>query len=223
MIELFNITKSYEHQGQRTPVLQDVSLKIPIQESLGIMGKSGSGKSTLVRVLLRLIQADSGRIYFKGQDLTHMKRKDLKPYRKSVQLIAQSPQSFFDPAMRMRQSMQEALKNFDYALDLNRDRVLDLLADLKLDPALLNRYPHQLSGGEVQRFALARALSIEPDYLVLDEATSMLDISVQAQILNFLKDIRQIRGLGYLVISHDRHVIDFMCDRVHSLEHGKII
>lgn len=219
MLSLENISKSFN----KVEVLKDVSLEVLSQESLGIMGKSGSGKTTLIRILLRLIDPDQGRIIYKNQDLTRTSNKDLKEFRKKVQLISQRPESSFDPSMKIRASLIEPMKNFSIYDKNTFDSLLDeKLKELKLSKSLLDRYPHQLSGGEVQRFAIIRALLLKPEILVLDECTSMLDISVQAQILYILKEIRRVEKLAYIVISHDPDLIKFITDRTLELKNGRL-
>lgn len=185
-------------------------------ETLGLMGPSGCGKSTLARVLLRLIDADEGQILFRGQDITKLRGKSLLPFRRQVQLISQRPESFFDPRYRLGNSLLEPLEFFH--LERDKQRLNTLLEQVKLTDELLLRYPHQVSGGEIQRLALCRALLLSPSVLVLDEPTSMLDVSVQAQILQLLRQFQQDMGLTYLFITHDRQVANYMCDRVISLE-----
>ena len=222
MIELKNINKSFPSKNGKKEALKNINLSLDENTTTGIMGKSGSGKSTLAKILLRLLEPDSGSIQFNGIDISHKKNKDLKDYRKQVQLISQRPQSFFDPSMTMGNSIRETLGNFNRKKDLKFPAFDDLLQELKLNKDLLIRYPHQISGGEIQRFALCRALILEPQYLILDEATSMLDTSVQAQILNLLKQIRKKYQIGYLMISHDQHVIDYMCDIAYIMEKGQL-
>lgn len=222
MLELRKIKKIFIKNNIENIVLDEIDFKIDGNISTGIMGKSGSGKSTLIRILLRLINPDSGAILFHGEDITLKKNKLLKDYRREVQLISQRPQSFFDPSITMGGSIKETLKNFGLENIFKSDKFDNLLEELKLRNALLSRYPHQISGGEIQRFSLFRSLLLEPSYLVLDESTSMLDISVQAQILKLLKDIRKNRNIGYLIISHDDKVVQYMCDKAYHLENGRI-
>ena len=219
MLSLENISKSFN----KVEVLKDVSLEVLPQESLGIMGKSGSGKTTLIRILLRLIDPDQGKIIYNNQDLIRTSNKDLKEFRKKVQLISQKPESSFDPSMKIRASLIEPMKNFSIYDKNTFDSLLDeKLKELKLSKSLLDRYPHQLSGGEVQRFAIIRALLLKPEILILDECTSMLDISVQAQILYILKEIRRVEKLTYIVISHDPDLIKFITDRTLELKDGSL-
>lgn len=202
--------------GRPYRALDHVDISLYRGETLGLMGPSGCGKSTLARVLLRLIDADEGQILFRGQDITKLRGKSLLPFRRQVQLISQRPESFFDPRYRLGNSLLEPLEFFH--LERDKQRLNTLLEQVKLTDELLLRYPHQVSGGEIQRLALCRALLLSPSVLVLDEPTSMLDVSVQAQILQLLRQFQQDMGLTYLFITHDRQVANYMCDRVISLE-----
>ena len=174
-----------------------------------------------MRLLLRLLPADSGRIIFRSQDLTTLSQAQLKPFRQQVQFISQRPESFFDPLLKLGASLREPLQIFD--LPDNSEIIESALSTVKLSPALLDRYPHQVSGGEVQRLSIARALLLKPQLLILDEPPSMLDISVQAQLLHLLKNIRQQQQMAFLFISHDHDVIRYMCDRQLQMRGGKLV
>lgn len=223
MLEAVDISKKYWDRSSRKyyDVLQNCSLTIQAGEALGLMGPSGCGKSTLARILLRLLPADSGRIIFRSQDLTTLSQAQLKPFRQQVQFISQRPESFFDPLLKLGASLREPLQIF--GLPDNSEIIESALSTVKLSPALLDRYPHQVSGGEVQRLSIARALLLKPQLLILDEPTSMLDISVQAQILHLLKSIRQQQQMAFLFISHDHDVIRYMCDRQLQMRGGKLV
>ena len=190
-------------------------------EAVALMGGSGSGKSTLARLLLRLLPCDTGKIYFRGTDITKLSGKKLAGFRHAVQFISQRPESFLDPRKKLGYSLREALEVF--SLPYVEEQALEMLDLVKLNAKLLERYPHQVSGGEIQRICLVRALLLEPELLILDEPTSMLDISVQAQILHLLKDIRTQKQIAYLFISHDRLISEWLCDRVVRIEQGKIL
>ena len=235
MLEAVEVSKKYwdRSSGRQYDVLQSCSLQIAAGEAVGLMGPSGCGKSTLARVLLRLLPTDSGRIIFQTQDVTQLSQKQLKPFRQQVQFISQRPESFFDPLLKLGASLREPLHIFD--LPDSSEIIEAALATVKLSPALLDRYPHQVSGGEVQRLSIARALLLKPKLLILDEPTSMLDISVQAQILQLFKNIRRqeqilqlfknIRRqeqMAFLFISHDKAVINYMCDRQLYMQEGRI-
>ena len=182
------------------------------------MGPSGCGKSTLCRILLRLIDTDEGRVLFEGRDITHARGKELLSFRRKVQLISQRPESFFDPRLRLGKSILEPLGFFGISKEEGREHLQALLGEVKLTDELLTRYPHQVSGGEIQRLSLCRALLLNPRVLVLDEPTSMLDVSVQAQILSILRQFREKYGLSYLFITHDSETANFMCDRIQVLD-----
>lgn len=222
MLEAVEVSKKYwdRSSGRQYDVLQSCSLQIAAGEAVGLMGPSGCGKSTLARVLLRLLPTDSGRIIFQAQDVTQLSQKQLKPFRQQVQFISQRPESFFYPLLKLGASLREPLHIFD--LPDSSEIIEAALATVKLSPALLDRYPHQVSGGEVQRLSIARALLLKPKLLILDEPTSMLDISVQAQILQLLKNIRRQEQMAFLFISHDKAVINYMCDRQLYMQEGRI-
>ena len=200
MLKAENISKSFidRSSGKTFELLHDVSLEIKAGEAVALMGGSGSGKSTLARILLRLLSCDSGKIYFQGQNITQATGKDLSIFRRNVQFISQRPESFLDPRQTLGSSLREAFIVFNLPYD--EEKIKEMLDLVKLNAELLQRYPHQVSGGEIQRICLVRALLLEPKLLVLDEPTSMLDISVQAQILHLLRDIRREKQLAYLFI-----------------------
>ncbi len=219
MLEMKNISKSWKGNGE---VLKDVSLSIQKGHSLGLVGPSGCGKSTLARILLCLEQADSGEIHYEGCKLNSGNKRQMKQYRRKVQYISQHPESFFDPNWKLGKSIREA--SFIHGLntpELN-EKIGSLLLGVHLNESVLERYPYQVSGGEIQRAALCRALLLEPEVLVLDEATSMLDISVQAQILNILKEIQKVRSLSFLFISHDAEVVTWFSKEILELKEGML-
>ena len=222
MLKAENISKSFidRSSGKSFRLLQDISLEIAPGEAVALMGGSGSGKSTLARLLLRLLPCDAGKIYFRGTEITKLSGKELAGFRRSVQFISQRPESFLDPRKTLGYSLREALEVF--SLPYAEEQALAMLDLVKLNAKLLERYPHQVSGGEIQRICLVRALLLEPELLILDEPTSMLDISVQAQILHLLKDIRTQKQIAYLFISHDRLISEWLCDRVVRIEQGLI-
>ena len=222
MLKAENIYKSFidRSSGKTFELLHNVSLEIKAGEAVTLMGGSGSGKSTLARILLRLLSCDSGKIYFQGQDITKVTGKDLSVFRRNVQFISQRPESFLDPRQTLGCSLKEAFTVFNLPYD--EEKIKEMLDLVKLNAELLQRYPHQVSGGEIQRICLVRALLLEPKLLILDEPTSMLDISVQAQILHLLRDIRQEKQLAYLFITHDKQLAKWLCDRVLHIEQGQL-
>ena len=195
-------------------VLSGRDIQLHQEETLAVMGPSGCGKSTLARILMRLIDPDEGQVLFHGEDITRLRGRALLPFRRRVQLISQRPETFFDPRKRLGDSVLEPLAIF--GLQYRRDRLTALLDEVKLTDELLTRYPHQVSGGEIQRLSLCRALLLEPEILVLDEPTSMLDVSVQAQILQILRRLRAEHGLSCLFITHDREVASFIGDHIYT-------
>lgn len=223
MLKAENISKSFidRSSGKTFELLHDVSLEIKAGEAVALMGGSGSGKSTLARILLRLLSCDSGKIYFQGQNITQATGKDLSIFRRNVQFISQRPESFLDPRQTLGSSLREAFIVFNLPYD--EEKIKEMLDLVKLNAELLQRYPHQVSGGEIQRICLVRALLLEPMLLVLDEPTSMLDISVQAQILHLLRDIRREKQLAYVFITHDKQLAKWLCDRVLHIEQGQLI
>lgn len=223
MLKAENISKSFidRSSGKTFELLHDVSLEIKAGEAVALMGGSGSGKSTLARILLRLLPCDCGKIYFQGQDITKVTGKDLSVFRRNVQFISQRPESFLDPLQTLGCSLKEAFTVFNLPYD--EEKIKEMLDLVKLNIELLQRYPHQVSGGEIQRICLVRSLLLEPKLLILDEPTSMLDISVQAQILHLLRDIRQEKQLAYLFITHDKQLAKWLCDRVLHIEQGQLI
>jgi peptide/nickel transport system ATP-binding protein len=221
MIELKHITKKW-NKTEDSVVLNDINLNITEGDCIGLMGRSGCGKSTLARILLLLEPANQGEIYYQGVKLDIKNKKQIKQYRREVQYISQHPESFFDSNWKLGKSILEAASIHHINDSDTSNRIRDLLTLLKLNKSVLDRYPYQISGGEIQRVALCRALLLEPKMLVLDEATSMLDISVQAQILNLLKEIKRQRKLSFLFISHDVEVVEWFTNRMITLEAGKL-
>ncbi len=221
MLEAKNICKSYDNDTKENSlVLDNCNLIIHENEILGLMGESGCGKSSLAKILLKLMSMDKGELYFKGKNITNLKNNKLKFFRQKVQFISQRPETFFDPMMKLYTSLIEPLNIFNIKYDIIT--IENILEQVKLNPAILNRYPHQVSGGEIQRLSLARALLLNPELLILDEPTSMLDISVQAQILHLLKDLQKSKKMSYLFISHDKDVVNWLCDEVFIMQNGQI-
>lgn len=226
MLELVNISKSYRtglFGRNAKPALIDASVSLDRGELVGLVGESGCGKSTLARIALKLIRPTGGRIYLGGADVTDMPERQFRPYRRRLQILFQHPESALDPQYTLRASLYEAFDRAGIARDA-RVPCLEQIADtVSLPLGLLDRYPGQVSGGEVQRAALARVLALKPDYLVLDEPTSMLDVSTQAQIMQTIKTIKDLDHVGILLISHDLDLIRASCDRVLVMNGGRIV
>jgi peptide/nickel transport system ATP-binding protein len=203
--------------------VDDVSFDIARGETLGLVGESGCGKSTLARTILRLLEPTEGSVMFKDEDLAEMSGERLRNHRQDMQMIFQDPQSSLDPRMKVGPIVEEPMKAHGLYEGEREQRARMLLEKVGLDPQHYNRYPHQFSGGQRQRVNLARALAVNPDFIVCDEPTSALDASIQAQVLNTMKDLQEEFGLTYLFISHDLSVIRHISDRVAVMYLGQLV
>jgi len=204
--------------------VEDVSFEIRKGETLGLVGESGCGKSTLARALLRLIEPTGGSVYFKGRDLSALGNEELRRARRNVQMIFQDPQSSLDPRMKVGRIVEQPMRAHGmYENDDEREaQTREILEKVGLDPQHYNRYPHAFSGGQRQRINLARALAVNPDFIVCDEPVSSLDVSIQAQVLNTMRELQEEFGLTYLFIAHDLSVIRHISDRVAVMYLGQI-
>ena len=201
-----------------------VSLKIRQGETMGLVGESGCGKSTLGYNLVQLERPTGGKILFEGQDMSGVSRGQLQRIRRRLQIIFQDPQSALDARMTIGDAIAEPIRVHEIVPeDEIDDRVVDLLATVGLNPYMRNRYPHEFSGGQLQRIVIARALSLEPIFIVCDEPISALDVSIQAQIINLLEELQDRFGLTYLFISHDLRVVRHISDRVAVMYLGKLV
>jgi oligopeptide transport system ATP-binding protein len=195
--------------------VDDISFSMKKGETLGLVGESGCGKSTVGRTIVRLYDSTDGDVIFKGLDVHSLPKKQLRSIRPSMQLVFQDPFSSLNPRLRIGDSVGEALLDHGLATKEElRDRVKDVLEICGLQPYHIDRYPHEFSGGQRQRVGIARALILNPDFIVLDEPVSALDVSIQAQIINLLTDLREEKSLSYLFISHDLSVVEHICDSV---------
>ncbi|MEW6545488.1 MAG: ABC transporter ATP-binding protein [Bacillota bacterium] len=193
-------------------------------ESLGIVGESGCGKSTLARTILRLVEPTGGSVVFDGHDITSLRGEDLRRMRRHMQIVFQDPYWSLDPRLRVMDIVAEPLRaHMRLSCRELRRRVEELCALVGLPAEFLSRYPHEMSGGQRQRVGVARALALDPSLVVLDEPTSSLDVSVQAQVLNLLSDLQARLGLSYLLISHDIGVVEHMCDNVGVMYLGVMV
>lgn len=232
-IEVKGLKKYFELSGgvffsrkKLVRAVDDVSFYINKGETLGLVGESGSGKSTVARCILRLIEPTAGEIYFDGIDLLSLNRSELQKLRgKRMGLVFQDPQASLNPRMTVMDILSRPLEIHKLVQDKNEklERILKIIEKVGLRPEHLGRYPHEFSGGQQQRIAIARAIITNPDFVVLDEPTSALDVSVQAQILNLLNRLQRDLELTYLFISHDLTVIRHMSDRVAVMYLGKIV
>jgi ABC-type glutathione transport system ATPase component len=234
LLRLRGVTKTYPLRGPAKdgvkPVLtalDDVSLTVTRGESFGLVGESGSGKSTLSRIVLALEKPTAGQVIYDGHDIVTLPAAEMRRLRARLQIVFQDPYASLNPRMTVHDIVAEPLvvHRDTFGLDARRrtERVAELLELVGLGPQHLWRFPHEFSGGQRQRICIARALSVNPEFLILDEPTSALDVSVQAQVLNLLHDLQTRLNLTYLFISHDLGVIRYVCDRVALILRGRIV
>ncbi len=229
-VEIQNLTKSYRKGGwfskaENKTILRGVSLSLQENEILGLVGESGCGKTTLAKVILGLENYQAGSVQVLGQELNTLSKAQFKNLRRNMQVVFQDPYSSLDPRMSVRQILCEPWQIHGLYKDKTErnEKLKELMQAVGLDMTHLDRYPHEFSGGQRQRIAIARALALDPKILVADEPVSALDVSVQAQILNLLKEISRKRGLSMLFISHDFGVARFLCDRIAVMYQGQLV
>lgn len=227
VLEARGVTKNMRDRatGKQMRILDACALSVSQGRAVGLEGRSGAGKSTLVRILLGLIPADGGEVLWEGKSLAQFSRAEMRAFRRSVQLVAQNPEQAFDPRWTIGASLSEVFAIHPALADGERsakERIADGLGAVELPERILERQPHELSGGELQRAAIARALLTEPRILLLDEPTTMLDVSIQAQILALLMRLRAEHQLGMLLISHDRPLLRYFADEIHILDAGRV-
>lgn len=222
----YPLAKQFPFQRQRDYVkaVDDVNFEVYKGETLGIVGESGSGKSTIARLITRLIEPTEGEIYFRDQDLTQVTKAEMKGFRRVIQMVFQSPYGTLDPRKTIGYSLMEPYLIHGVGTPEERradvNRLLELVG---LPESVVHKYPHEFSGGQLQRINIARAVSLRPEVIICDESVSALDVSVQAQILNLLNRLQKELGLTYVFISHDLNVVRYMCDRIAVMHHGKVV
>ncbi len=202
-----------------------VDLEIHKGQTMALVGESGCGKTTLGRTVLRLVEATEGRVLYSGRDILPLPVEAFHAYRRRIQVVMQDPASALDPRMTARDAIAEGMEAFKIGGSARErtERVAELMALVKLDPDTMSKYPHEFSGGQRQRICIARALAVEPELIICDEAVSSLDVSIQAQILNLLGDLQAERGLTYLFITHDLGVVRHFADRIAVMYLGRVV
>ncbi|RLG80814.1 MAG: oligopeptide ABC transporter ATP-binding protein, partial [Thermoprotei archaeon] len=226
LLRAVNVKKYFPVRGslfKKVKAVDGVSFEIEHGETFGIVGETGCGKSTLGRVVLRLIEPTGGRIYFEGRDVTKVRGKKLKEFRRKAQMVFQDPHSSLNPRMTIAEILLEPLREHGIYVDEPERFLVENMELVGLGKEHLYRYPHELSGGQKQRVAVLRALLLKPKFIVLDEPTSSLDVSVQAQILNMLKDLQRKLNVSYMFISHDLGVVKYMSRRIAVMYLGKFV
>jgi oligopeptide/dipeptide ABC transporter ATP-binding protein len=222
----FPVTAGLLHRTIGTiKAVNDVTLDIERGEILGVVGESGCGKSTLARLIMRLIEPTSGQILYDEQDICRLEKLQLRQLRRKMQMVFQDPYSALDPRYSIIRSLSEIFKiqKIEISRDKLQDRIAELLETVGLKPEHNNAYPHQLSGGQKQRVVIARALALTPEFVILDEPTAALDVSVQAQVILLLQKLREKFNLTYLFISHDLALVDYFCNRVVVMYLGSVV
>ena len=230
LLEVKNLIKTFSNNGQRVTAVDDISFYIERGECLGLVGESGCGKSTTASLILRLTEADAGGIYIYEssagdgeKDILKLRGRELKQYYQDVQMVFQMPQDSFDPRHTLGDGIMESMFNAGVSHTEAKTRMYELLEKVELSPELAKRYPHEVSGGQCQRAAIARSLAVDPKLLICDEATSALDVTVQAQIVSLLNKLKEEMGVSILLICHDLALVQHMCDRVLVMYQGKIV
>lgn len=224
LLEVRNLKKFFSVGENTLKAVNDVSFEIKRGETLGIVGESGCGKSTMGRTILRLYEPTGGDVIFEGKTVNKMNNQELKALRRSMQMIFQDPYASLNPRMTVGDIIGEALDIHGLASgEKRKERIQELLSLVSLNPEHMNRFPHEFSGGQRQRIGIARALAVEPKFIVCDEPISALDVSVQAQVVNLLEQLQEKMGLTYMFIAHDLSMVKYISDRVGVMYLGKMV
>lgn len=224
LVEVNNLKKHFHiGNGVELKAVDGVSLSIHKGETLGLVGESGCGKSTLGRTIIRLYESTGGEVLFKGKDVHRLKGKEVKQFNRDVQMIFQDPQASLNPRMTVGDIIAEGLDIHGLGRGGRMDRVVELLQLVGLQKEHANRFPHEFSGGQRQRIGIARALAVEPEFIIADEPISALDVSVQAQVVNLMEDLQQERGLTYLFIAHDLSMVKHISNRIAVMYLGQMV
>lgn len=228
VLELEEVSRTFSSGVFRTHIVRAVdrvSFALERGKTFGLVGNSGCGKTTLSRMITRVLKPSGGRIRFEGEDIARLDRKGSRTYHRRVQIIFQNPEASLDPSMRIRDSLLEAMAihRLGESREERMEKIRAALGQVGLPDYLLSRYPHQISGGEGQRLVICRALLLEPEVLLLDEPTSMLDVSVQASIMNLLRELQERLGLTYLYITHDIELLGWISHTIGVMQRGRLV
>ena len=224
LLEAEHLTKVFAQRGKEPfKAVDDVSFSLQAGETLGIVGESGSGKSTLAKMITRLTDITDGTLKFQGKDITKLKQSQLRDVYGNIQMVFQNPAGSFDPRRTLGDGIGESLRNRGMKKADIAIRVKELLEQCGLEEELAKRYPHEVSGGQCQRAAIARALAVEPKVLICDEATSSLDVTIQKQIMELLEELKDTHGLSFIFICHNLALVQSFCDKVLVLYDGKVV
>ena len=221
LVSAQGLVKEYARGNSAVRVVDNVSFTIRRGETMGLVGESGSGKSTVARMLLRLIEPTAGSIHYDGVDLMAARQREMRAMRRRMQIVFQDPYAALNPRMKVRQILAEPFAI--HGERQSKEQLEHLLHEVGLEASALERFPHEFSGGQRQRINIARALALRPEFLVLDEPVSALDVSVGAQVVNLLRDLQRKYGLTYLFISHSMPLVRYLCDRVAVMQRGRIV
>ena len=223
ILEVHHLKKSFTTGKKSFTAVEDISFSLKTGEVLGIVGESGSGKSTVAKMITHLTEPTAGEIFLMEKNITHARGKNLREIYREMQMVFQTPAESFDPRCTLGDGIGESLRNMGISHRETRERVENLLEKCGLEKEFADRYPHQVSGGQCQRAAIARALAVDPEILICDEATSALDVTVQKQILELLIELKEKENLSFLLICHDLALVQALCDKVLVLYHGKTV
>ena len=223
MLEVRNLKKTYYSGGRQIKAVNGISFTANENEIFGVVGESGCGKSTLGRLILRLIKPSGGQIFINGMDITNLSRHAIRPLRRNMQMVFQNPFASFNPRIRIGAALMEVCRYYGMSAAESKGKIAGLFADTGLGEEMFYNWPRELSGGQLQRLAIARALLSEPNLIIADEPLSALDVSVQAQLLNLLEDLCRSRTMTMVFISHDMNVVEYFCDRVAVMYMGIIM
>lgn len=223
ILEAQHLKKVFISGKKSMTAVDDVSFELRQGECLGIVGESGSGKSTIVKMITHLQSITEGNVILKGKDITNVKGKELREVYKDIQMVFQMPMESFDPRRTLGDGIGESLRNMGLSRKETRERVEKLLERCGLDKEYADRYPHQVSGGQCQRAAIARALAVDPKVIICDEATSALDVTVQKRVIDLLQNLQENKNLSYVFICHNLALVQQFCDRVIVMKDGRVV